>query len=133
MRSASASAASPHTSPESKFCSGCNSLNEASTMEPFKSRVREDEHGASMEVMFNGVWTSVPPPAAVKIREQVIEIGDMRKKMRKLLAAAKLGASALDTMMGDSDLEDDDSPEFKACQALNRAIDFAERIEPTSR
>lgn len=26
----------------------------------------------------------------------------------------------------DSDLDDDDSPEFKACIALNRAIEFAE-------
>lgn len=44
----------------------------------------------------------------------------------KLLAAAKAGASALDTLMGDSDLDGDDSPEFQACVALNRAIDYAE-------
>lgn len=49
----------------------------------------------------------------------------LHKSHAKLLAAAKLGASALDTLMGDSDLDDDDSPEFKACQALNKAIDFA--------
>lgn len=53
------------------------------------------------------------------------EIGKLKMSHAKLLKAAKLGASALDAMMGDSDLDDDDSPEFKACQALNRAVDFA--------
>lgn len=53
------------------------------------------------------------------------QIDHLKKSHAKLLKAAKLGASALDDMMGDSDLDDDDSPEFKACQALNRAIDFA--------
>lgn len=51
----------------------------------------------------------------------------LRRSHAKLLAAAKLGASALDTLMGDTDLDDDDSPEFKACQALNKAVDYAER------
>jgi hypothetical protein len=55
------------------------------------------------------------------------QIDHLKKSHAKLLKAAKLGASALDDMMGDSDLDDDDSPEFKACQALNRAIDFATR------
>ena len=50
----------------------------------------------------------------------------LRRSHAKLLAAAKLGASALDTLMGDSDLDDDESPEFKACQALNKAVDYAE-------
>ncbi|MEQ1517541.1 MAG: hypothetical protein ABL931_13745 [Usitatibacteraceae bacterium] len=51
----------------------------------------------------------------------------LRRSHAKLLAAAKLGASALDTLMGDSDIDDDDSPEFKACQALNKAVDYAEK------
>ncbi len=54
------------------------------------------------------------------------KIEHLKKSHAKLLKAAKAGASALDALMGDSDLDDDDSPEFKACQALNRAIDFAE-------
>lgn len=53
------------------------------------------------------------------------QIEHLKKSHAKLLRAAKLGASALDTLMGDSDLDDDQSPEFKACVALNRAIDFA--------
>lgn len=51
----------------------------------------------------------------------------LHRSHAKLLAAAKLGASALDTLIGDSDLDDDESPEFKACQALNKAVDYAER------
>lgn len=50
----------------------------------------------------------------------------LHKSHAQLLAAARLGASALDTMMGDSDLDDDDSPEFKACRELNKAIEYAE-------
>ena len=61
------------------------------------------------------------------------ELALLRRSHAKLLAAAKLGASALDTLMGDSDLDDDDSPEFKACQALNNAIDYAERKVPLER
>ena len=55
------------------------------------------------------------------------ELAYLKRSHAQLLAAARLGASALDDLMGDSDLDDDDSPEFKACQALNKAIDYAER------
>jgi len=51
----------------------------------------------------------------------------LHRSHAQLLAAAKLGAAALDALMGDSDLDDDDSPEFKACQALNKAVDCAEK------
>lgn len=61
------------------------------------------------------------------------ELALPRRSHAKLLAAAKLGASALDTLMGDSDLDDDDSPELKACQALNKAIDYAARKVPLER
>ena len=54
------------------------------------------------------------------------EIEHLKKSHAKLLKAAKAGASALDALVGDSDLDDDTSPEFKACVALNRAIEFAE-------
>lgn len=57
------------------------------------------------------------------------EIEHLKKSHAKLLKAAKAGASAIDALMGDSDLDDDDSPEFKACVALNRAIEFAEKTE----
>lgn len=53
------------------------------------------------------------------------QIEHLKKSHAKLLRAARLGASALDTLMGDSDLDGDDSPEFKACVALNKAVDFA--------
>lgn len=54
------------------------------------------------------------------------ELDHLKKSHAKLLKAAKAGASALDALMGDSDLDDDDSPEFKACVALNKAVDFAQ-------
>lgn len=41
---------------------------------------------------------------------------------KKLIAAGRSAASALDTLMGDSDLDDDDSPEFKACQRMNKVL-----------
>lgn len=43
-----------------------------------------------------------------------------------LLTAAKAARSALDRLMGDTDLEGDDSPEFVAMQMLSAAIDAAE-------
>lgn len=42
---------------------------------------------------------------------------------KKLIAAGKAAASALDALMGDSDIDGDDSPEFKACQRMNRVLD----------
>lgn len=42
-----------------------------------------------------------------------------------LLDAAEKAFQALDVLMGDSDLPEDDSPEFEACQALANAIDRA--------
>lgn len=54
------------------------------------------------------------------------ELDRLKTSHAKLLKAAKLGASALDVLMGDSDIDDDDSQEFQACLALNKAIDFAE-------
>lgn len=50
----------------------------------------------------------------------------LRKSHANLLAAGREALSALDTLMGDSDLPEDDSPEFLACQKLAKAIDFAE-------
>lgn len=51
------------------------------------------------------------------------EIEKLRADKKKLIAAGKAAASALDALMGDSDLDDDQSPEFKACQKLNRVLD----------
>ncbi len=62
-----------------------------------------------------------------RIDEQVAaleaKVAALKADKRKLLLAGKAAASALDTLMGDSDLDDDKSPEFKACQRLNRVID----------
>lgn len=44
----------------------------------------------------------------------------------KLLGALKAGRSALDKLMGDSDIEGDDSEEFLACQKISAAIAEAE-------
>lgn len=44
----------------------------------------------------------------------------------ELLAAARLARHALDGLMGDTDLPDDDSDEMKAMQALSAAIAKAE-------
>lgn len=45
-----------------------------------------------------------------------------QERAEGLLAAAKLARSALDSLMGDSDPEGDDSPEMRAMQALSEAI-----------
>ena len=74
-----------------------------------------------------GIPPRVTPPKPVMGAEVIAEIERLQKVNAKLLRAAKAGASALDTLMGDSDLDDDQSPEFKACLALNRAVDFAKR------
>lgn len=55
---------------------------------------------------------------ALKARVERLE-----EDKRKLFKAGKAAASALDTLMGDSDLDDDTSPEFKACQRMNRVLD----------
>ncbi len=55
-----------------------------------------------------------------KLKERVRRLEDDKKK---LIKAGKAAASALDTLMGDSDLDDDQSPEFKACQRMNRVLD----------
>lgn len=51
------------------------------------------------------------------------ELAKLKAEKRKLVNAGKAAASALDALMGDSDLDDDDSPEFKACQRMNRVLD----------
>lgn len=43
----------------------------------------------------------------------------------QLLEACQLALSSLDKLMGDSDLNDDNSPEMVACQKLGLAIDAA--------
>jgi hypothetical protein len=40
----------------------------------------------------------------------------------ELLEALRACASALDSLMGDSDLDGDDSPEFLACQKANKLL-----------
>ncbi|MFM9943419.1 MAG: hypothetical protein ACKVP7_28475 [Hyphomicrobiaceae bacterium] len=54
------------------------------------------------------------------LKERVQRLEDDKKKLVK---AGKAAASALDTLMGDSDLDDDQSPEFKACQRMNKVLD----------
>lgn len=78
-----------------------------------------DEAIALLNDVHERLCNSVPAAADAKIEH-------LKKSHAKLLKAAKAGASALDALMGDSDLDDDKSPEFKACQALNRAVDFAQ-------
>lgn len=46
----------------------------------------------------------------------------------KLLEALKAGRSALDKLMGDSDIEGDGSEEFLACQKISAAIAEAEGV-----
>ena len=62
-------------------------------------------------------------------RVEVLEalVTKLEADKRKLVKACKDAASALDTLMGDSDLDDDQSPEFKACQKLNRVLDAVTR------
>ena len=55
-----------------------------------------------------------------KLRERVLRLESDKKKLVK---AGKAAASALDALMGDSDLDDDQSPEFKACQRMNKVLD----------
>jgi hypothetical protein len=45
-----------------------------------------------------------------------------RERNEAALDACKLAHSALDKLMGDSDLDSDDSIEMKACQALAKVI-----------
>ncbi len=54
------------------------------------------------------------------LKERVLRLEDDKKKLVK---AGKAAASALDTLMGDSDMDDDQSPEFKACQRMNKVLD----------
>jgi len=48
---------------------------------------------------------------------------DFASSVGQLEAAARLARSALDGLMGDSDLADDGSAEMKAMQALNKVLD----------
>jgi len=45
-----------------------------------------------------------------------------QERVRELERAARLARSALDGLMGDSDLEGDDSLEIRAMQALSAAL-----------
>lgn len=51
------------------------------------------------------------------------------KQIESLLIAAKAARSAIDRLMGDSDLPDDNSDEMKAMELLDAAISEAEPDE----
>ena len=51
------------------------------------------------------------------------KIAALEADKRRLIKAGKAAASALDALMGDSDLDNDQSPEFKACQRMNKVLD----------
>lgn len=67
------------------------------------------------------------PDVLVKISALESKVRDLKAERKKLIKAGKDAASALDTLMGDSDFDDDQSPEFKACQRLNRVLDAASK------
>ena len=50
------------------------------------------------------------------------EIVDTLSALWRVYRAAEKAQSALDNLMGDSDLPDDESDEFKACQELSIAL-----------
>lgn len=58
-----------------------------------------------------------------RVADLEAKVARLEADKRKLVKAGKAAASALDTLMCDSDLDDDQSPEFKACQKLNRVLD----------
>ena len=58
-----------------------------------------------------------------KVAKLEARVRRMEDDKKKLVKAGKAAASALDTLMGDSDLEYDQSPEFKACQRMNKVLD----------
>ena len=58
-----------------------------------------------------------------RVVELTAKVERLEAEKRKLVKAGKAAASALDTLMGDSDLDDDHSPEFKACQRMNKVLD----------
>ena len=51
-----------------------------------------------------------------------------REALRIAVKALEQCHSALDMLMGDTDLGGDDSPEFKACQAANKAISAGRKV-----
>ncbi len=63
------------------------------------------------------------PDVAVAIRSR---IDALESRNAALVKAARMGHSALDRLMGDSDLSEDDSYEMQACQALAAALAAAE-------
>jgi hypothetical protein len=63
------------------------------------------------------------PPLDRRMAELEAEVAKLKADKAKLVKAGKAAASALDALMGDSDLDDDHSPEFKACQRMNRVLD----------
>lgn len=62
-------------------------------------------------------------------REEALEAARKRRgkpTYEELVVALRECVSALDILMGDSDLDDDDSPEFAACQKGSQLL---QRIE----
>lgn len=49
-------------------------------------------------------------------------LDEFSDRVSKLEAAARLARTALDNLMGDTDLPDDDTDEMKAMQALNAVL-----------
>lgn len=57
------------------------------------------------------------------VADLTAKVAKLEAEKRKLVKAGKAAASALEALMGDSDLDDDQSPEFKACQRMNKVLD----------
>lgn len=75
--------------------------------------------GAAARQLCRNLSSNGAYPTLKRMLEDMLSEANREAHIRaKLLDAARLGASALDDLM---------SPEFEACQALNRAIDAATR------
>jgi hypothetical protein len=62
------------------------------------------------------------PALLSRLRAADQRAAELAAQNASLRAAGEQALSALDRLMGDSDLPDDDSPEMQACQALSTAL-----------
>lgn len=67
-------------------------------------------------------WERMDGAAARKIDRILKERREAVDEIMRLREAASLAREALDGLMGDSDLPEDDSKEMKAMQALNAVL-----------
>lgn len=96
------------------------------TMDDAEALVREIEHA---RVAIGPAWILEGASTADAITRKCAWLEKMASTPSEETRALSLARDALDRMMGDTDLDDDDSIEMRAMRAIARALERGEGAE----